>query len=200
MLSFSEGLFFVFTAMAVGASLGVIFSKNPVRSVLCLVWAFVATAAVWLLAQAEFLAIVLVLVYVGAVMVLFLFVVMMLDSEEEIKQPSLLKWLPLALLGGGGLLLALLKWIWQSNADTLFLPFVSVSSSNVTQIGQLLFTDYILAFEVAGVVLLVAIVAAIALTFRGQQGSSKKTDPALQVLVSKAGRLKIVSMPSEERS
>lgn len=184
--------------MAIGASLGVIFSKNPVRSVLCLVWTFVATAAVWLLAQAEFLAIALVLVYVGAVMVLFLFVVMMLDVED-LPKTSWLKVLPLSLLGAGGLLYLLLQWIWSANADMLLLPFVSSSVSNVMQIGQLLFTDYILAFEVAGVLLLVAIVAAISLTFRGIHGNQKRLDPSKQVLVSKNQRLKILPMSPEER-
>ncbi len=196
-MTLPEGLFYFFSAMALSAALNVIFSKHAVQAVLSLVLTFVSTAALWLIAQAEFLGIILVLVYVGAVMVLFLFVVMMLDlpASSRGSVPTGYRWL--ALGGAGGLGALLLYFIWQANSDTVFLPEVGEQASNVRDVGYELFTGYLLPFEVAGVILLAAMVAAIVLTFRGRQGMNKYIDPSRQVQVRKQDRLKIVSLARE---
>ena len=196
-MTLSEPLFFLFSATAVTAALAVILSKNPVHAVLSLVLSFFATAGIWLLAEAEFLAITLVVVYVGAVMVLFLFVVMMLDVAIEKHKSPLLRHMLLTVLTGGGLLTALVYWIWTANSYSVLLPYTPEGVSNVAHIGYALFTQHILPFEVAGILLLAAIIAAITLTFRGRQGANKSISPASQIRVRKEDRLKVLSMPSE---
>ena len=161
-------LFYVFAAITVFAALRVITARNPVHSALFLVLTFVSTACIWMLLKAEFLAIVLVLVYVGAVMVLFLFVVMMLDINLDIVRQGFWRSLPVALFVGVLIVLELaavliLNFGGISAADAPALP---ADYSNTEALGALLYTDYVLAFEVAAVILLVAIVAAIALTLR----------------------------------
>lgn len=199
MMPFSSLLFFFFAAIALSAALGVIFSKNPVHSVLSLVLAFVASAVLWMIAQAEFLAIILILVYVGAVMVLFLFVVMMLDVDmEELKRPFI-RHFPVALLVAGSLAALLIQWILEANSGVLSLPFFTAEEHNVVDLGQALFTNFLVPFEVAGVILLTAMVAAIALTLRGQQDNNKTINPASQSAVKKEDRLKIIKMASEDR-
>ena len=196
--SFSGLAFYLFAAIALSAASAVIFSKNPVHSVLSLVLSFVATAALWIIAQAEFLGIVLILVYVGAVMVLFLFVVMMLDIELEELQSSFKKHMPLAVLVAGLLAVLLIQWILEANSVVLELPFVSVEARNLSDLGQALFTRFLVPFEVAGVILLTAMVAAIALTFRGKQDLNKSIDPVLQFQATKENRLKIIKTMSED--
>ena len=195
---FSTLAFYFFAAIALSAAGAVIVSKNPVHSVLSLVLSFVATAALWIIAQAEFLGIVLILVYVGAVMVLFLFVVMMLDVELEELQSSLMKHLPLAVLVAGLLAVLLIQWILEANSEVLVLPFVSADQKNLVDLGQALFTRFLLPFEVAGALLLTAMVAALALTFRGKQDTNKAIDPALQSQVKKESRLKIIKTMTED--
>lgn len=195
-------LFYIFSAMAIASSFWVILSKNPVRAVLSLVFAFVNMAAVWILLEAEFLGIILVLVYVGAVMVLFLFVVMMIDMEvpQEIGA-SLVKHWPLGLLAGAVFLLIMVMMIDQYfQLNVVFTPQpLPADYSHVRVLGNLLYTDYLLPFELAGVILLVAMIAAIGLTFRGSR-SPKAQKPHQQIQVHKKDRLTILKMPSEKGS
>lgn len=185
-------LFYVFAAMAVFASVMMILSHNPVRAVLSMVLAFVSMAGVWLLLEAEFLAIALVLVYVGAVMVLFLFVVMMLDIEAPELKKSLGRQIPIGL----ALFIVMFWMLKQGVLDFNHLPGYShlvqraPDYSNIKALGTALYTDYVLPFEVAGIILLVAMVAAIALAFRGRRSLSQNINQ--QVQVSKVDRLKIV--------
>lgn len=184
-------LFYCFSAVAIVASLMMILSHNPVRAVLSMVLAFVSMACVWLLLEAEFLAISLVLVYVGAVMVLFLFVVMMLDIESPALKKAFGRQLPLGLI-----LFSIMFWLLTkgmlafSEIDYPTPTPAPEGYSNIKALGELLYTDYVLPFEVAGVILLVAMVAAIALAFRGRRSLTQRID--VQVRTSKASRLRIV--------
>lgn len=191
-MSFSVLAFYFFASIALSAAGAVIVSKNPVHSVLSLVLTFVATAALWIIAQAEFLGIILILVYVGAVMVLFLFVVMMLDVDLEELRSSLKQHLLVAVLTAGTLAVLLVRWIVAANSNFLELPMVSAEAENVRNLGEVLFTRFLLPFEVAGIILLTAMIAAISLTFRGKQDKNKGIDPALQSQVKKSDRLRII--------
>jgi NADH-quinone oxidoreductase subunit J len=192
--------FYVFSAVIVGAGLCVIFSRNPVHSALALVLAFFTCAAIWLMLRAEFLAISLILVYVGAVMVLFLFVVMMLDINLNKMREGYWSYLLPALFVAGVLLAEMI--VLLGGREEIFSAAPSIASSmteegNTLQLGRLLYTEYLYAFELAAVILLVAIVAAIALTLR-QRKDSKAIDPSKQFIVKRSDRLKIVSMPVEK--
>ena len=194
-------LFYTFAVVLIGAALGVIFSRNPVHAVMFLVLAFFQSAVLWLLAEAEFLAIVLVLVYVGAVMVLFLFVVMMLDINVERVEGGFTKYAPLGLLIAALMVVELIQVIWvQSRADGPQVGFASTPEgySNTEALGAILYTDHVYAFEIAAVILLLAIVAAIALTMRRRPGL-KVQDVARQVAVKRDDRVRLVKMPAEEK-
>ncbi len=169
---FQAILFYAFSAILIGAALGVILSRNPVHAVMFLVLAFFQSAVLWLLAEAEFLAIVLVLVYVGAVMVLFLFVVMMLDINVERVQGSLTKYAPVGLLIAALMVVELVQVIWvrsRGGEESGFAP-TPEGYSNTEALGAILYTDHVYAFEIAAVILLLAIVAAITLTMRKRPG------------------------------
>jgi NADH dehydrogenase subunit J (EC 1.6.5.3) len=188
-------LFMAFALVLVGAGVGVITARNPVHAALFLVLAFFTGSALWMMLEAEFLAIVLVLVYVGAVMVLFLFVVMMLNIDNERLRQGFWRHLPLG--GGVALLMVLEMWLVVSSRQfSSMVPDSRGAISNTKELGRLLYTDYVLSFELAAVILLVAIVAAIALTLRRRK-DSKHIDPAMQVQVKAADRLRVVSMPAE---
>jgi NADH-quinone oxidoreductase subunit J len=192
-MSFPLVLFYVFGAVLLLASLAVILVRNPVHAALFLVLAFVTAAALWVLLYAEFLAVTLVLVYVGAVMVLFLFVVMMLDVNVDKLREGFWSNLPLAALVGvlmaGEMVLLLMRGI---AADPLGAPGAPPPGySNTKALGQVLYTDYVFAFELAAIILLVAIVAAIALTLRTRK-ETKYQDPRTQLGVKSTDRLKIV--------
>ena len=189
-------LFYVFAAIMFGAALGVILSRNPVHSVLLLVFTFFNAAILWLLAEAEFLAIVLVLVYVGAVMVLFLFVVMMLDVNIEAAKRGLTRYAPLGI--GLALVMAieLINVIWlRGQAEYGAVGFVD---SNTKALGSVLYTEHVLAFEIAAVILLLAIIAAITLTMRKRPGL-KVQNIAKQVSVRAKDRVRVVKMDSEKK-
>lgn len=192
-------LFYSFSAVLIGAALGVIFSRNPVHAVMFLVLAFFQSAVLWLLAEAEFLAIVLVLVYVGAVMVLFLFVVMMLDINVERVQGGFTKYAPVGLMIAALMVVELVQVIWirAEGSNAGFAP-TPVGYSNTEALGAVLYTDHVYAFEIAAVILLLAIVAAISLTMRRRPGL-KSQDIAAQVAVKSSDRVRIVKMDSEER-
>jgi NADH-quinone oxidoreductase subunit J len=190
------GFFYLFSAILLFASLRVITARNPVQAALYLVLAFTQAAAVWLLLKAEFLAITLVLVYVGAVMVLFLFVVMMLDIQMDKVRDGFWKAAPLAGLIGvvialemAAVLLGGFRVTESAQAAALSAP----DYSNTKELGKLLYSQYLLPLEVAAVLLLVAIVAAIALTLRARK-DSRHLDPSLQVRVKARDRMQVVKM------
>jgi len=193
---FTDFVFYVLATILLVSALRVITTRNPVHAALFLVLAFFTAAGIWLLLQAEFLAIVLVLVYVGAVMVLFLFVVMMLDINIDKIREGFWRYLPMA--GTIGALMAIEMAMILSNQ--YFAGAKSVSKpagfSDAAALGSVLYTDYLLPFELAAVVLLVAIIAAIALTLRDKR-ESKSMNPAEQVIVRKKDRLRMVDIPSE---
>ena len=200
-MTFSEFVFYFFAAILVLSALGVITSRNPVHAALLLVLAFCTSAAIWMLLQAEFLAITLVLVYVGAVMVLFLFVVMMLGINMARLREGFWSYLPL-----GGLVAALLVaemvivlgGRYAGFHDMPGPPPLPAGYSNTKELGRLVYTEYVYPFEIAAVILLVAIVSAIALTLRRRK-ESKYIDPARQVAARASERVRIVKMPVEKK-
>jgi NADH-quinone oxidoreductase subunit J len=189
-------LFYLFALTTVAAAVGVITVRNPVYAALCLVLTFVSTAGLFVLLQAEFLAMALIVVYVGAVMVLFLFVVMMLDVKTDPLREGFARYLPVALLVAGVMAFELLTLLSVKyfGLDRMPMPeALDKTHSNTAEIGVLLFNNYSYPFEVASVVLLVAAIAAVALTLRKRTGV-KIQNPGEQVLASKAERLKIISV------
>ncbi len=193
---FEAIVFYVFGAILLAAALRVITARNPVHAALFLVLAFFTASAIWLLLRAEFLAITLVLVYVGAVMVLFLFVVMMLDINLERLREGFWQYLPLGALIGV-LMAAEMGAVLYGRWSGLITPPRALPGgySNTKELGRLLYTDYVYAFEIAAVVLLVAIIAAISLTLRRRK-DTRGQDPAEQVRAHPAGRVRLVRMPS----
>ena len=192
------GLFYVFAALMLFAAFKVITARNPVHAALFLVLAFFQAAAIWMLLKAEFLAITLVLVYVGAVMVLFLFVVMMLDINIDSMRKGFWKHFPAA--GGVGAIIALeMSYVLMGGFREP--PKVAASAagqigaqvSNTKELGKVLYSDYIYPLEIAAVILLVAIIAAIALTLR-ERKDSKSQNPSEQVRVKRADRVTLVKM------
>jgi NADH-quinone oxidoreductase subunit J len=200
-MSFQDIIFYFFSTVLVLSALGVITARNPVHAALLLVLAFFTSSGLWLLLEAEFLAITLVLVYVGAVMVLFLFVVMMLDINIDRLREGFLKWFPfgalLALVMAAEMAMVLMGK--QFGLEEMPPPPTrGADYSNTKELGRLIYTEYVYAFELAAVILLVAIVAAIALTLR-QRSGNKSMDVAKQVAVKRADRIRMVSMPSEKK-
>ena len=193
-MDFSIYLFWFYGAFLLGAALAVVLVRNPVHAALFLVLAFFSAAALWILLYAEFLALTLVLVYVGAVMVLFLFVVMMLDINLERLREGFWKSLPLALLVG--VLMAAEMVALVLRGGTPGGSPVAPVGSNTRALGEVIYTDYVFPFEIAAVILLVAIVAAIALTLR-QRKETKYQNPGRQLAVHAGDRLKIVKMAPE---
>lgn len=199
-MNFETIVFYVFAALMIFAAVRVITARNPVHAVLFLVLTFISASGIWLLLEAEFLAITLVLVYVGAVMVLFLFVVMMLDINLVALREGMWRWLPF------GALLALLMagqmaWVLGSRkvAESGIAVKHAADYSNVKELGRLIYTDYVYPFELAAVMLLIAMVAAIALTQRRRKDSKSQVIPD-QIAVKKADRLRIVPMKAELRT
>jgi NADH-quinone oxidoreductase subunit J len=193
------GLFYLFSAVLLFAAFRVITARNPVYAALYLVLAFFQAAAVWILLKAEFLAISLVLVYVGAVMVLFLFVVMMLDINVDSLRAGFWKHFPLAATVGAIIALemaAVLLGGFRTGEEPRVLTAAQAAAAaqpNTKELGKLLYTQYLYPLEIAAVILLVAIIAAIALTLR-QRKDSRHMDPADQVRVRSRDRVRIVSM------
>jgi NADH-quinone oxidoreductase subunit J len=193
-------LFYAFAAVLVVAALGVITSRNPVHAALFLVLAFVQSSFLWLLIEAEFLAITLVLVYVGAVMVLFLFVVMMLDVNVEELRKGFTRYLPLGAAVALIVVLEIGHVIWFRSQGLQFLTApqgLPADHSNTKELGAVLYTEHVYAFEIASVILLLAIVAAITLTMRKRAGL-KVQDIVKQVGVRAADRVRIVKMESSK--
>ena len=194
-------VFYVFASIMFVGALGVVFSRNPVHAVMFLVFTFFNAAILWLMAEAEFLAIVLVLVYVGAVMVLFLFVVMMLEVDVEAAKRGLTRYAPLGV--GLALIMAfeLINVIWlrgqMAEAGSGFQPNPE-GYSNTEALGAVLYTEYVYAFEIAAVILLLAIIAAITLTMRRRPGL-KVQNIAKQVAVRAKDRIRVVKMDAEKK-
>jgi len=193
-------IFYFFAALLVVAAVMVITVRNPVHAALFLILSFFSSAAIWLLLEAEFLAIALILVYVGAVMVLFLFVVMMLDINLTPLREGFARYLPV------GIFIALLMAIsmgivvnsdYFSTSDAYSSVKHAADYSNTRELGRALFTDYLYPFEIAGAILLVAIIAAITLTMRRRSGV-KNPKPEEQVSVTREGRVRLVKMDTEK--
>ncbi|MDX9741245.1 MAG: NADH-quinone oxidoreductase subunit J [Gammaproteobacteria bacterium] len=200
-MNIEPALFYIFSGILVFAALAVIVARNSVHAALFLVLAFFSSAAVWLLLEAEFLAIVLVLVYIGAVMVLFLFVVMMLDVNHVPLREGFLRYLPIGGLVGALILLEMVLVVGpkQFGLDRVPAPDPRPADySNTTELGQLLYTVYVYPFEIAGAILLLSIVAAIALTMR-RRPQTRYQNPAEQMRVRREDRIRMVSMPAEPR-
>lgn len=193
---FTDYIFYLLATILLVSALQVITTRNPVHAALFLVLSFFTAAGIWLLLQAEFLAIVLVLVYVGAVMVLFLFVVMMLDINVDKLREGFWRYLPMA--GAIGLLMVIEMAMILANQYFIAAKSIThpVGYSDTATIGKVMYTDYLLPFELASVVLLVAIIAAIALTLR-EKRESKSINPSDQVVVQKKDRLRIINLKSE---
>ena len=199
-MEFKTFVFYFLSTILVYASLRVVTLRNPVHAALHLILAFFSASGVWILLQAEFLAIALILVYVGAVMVLFLFVVMLLDINIDRLREGFWTYLPL------GSIVALLMvtemgLVLGGSYFDLFekdVPQAAADYSNVQAVGRLLFTDYVYPFELASVILLVGIVAATALTLRGKR-KSKSVSPGQQVFVKAKNRVRLLKMNAEKR-
>ncbi|MFA9461648.1 NADH-quinone oxidoreductase subunit J [Thiohalorhabdus methylotrophus] len=198
-MSALEAIFYLFATILVASAFMVISARNPVHSVLFLVLAFFNGSALFILAGAEFLGFTLILVYVGAVMVLFLFVIMMLDINLSRMREGILNYLPL----GAAIAFILVVEMAMALSAGGGGPVIGGESAlggeaagNTTLLGRVLYTEYFLPFEVAALVLLVALVAAIALTLR-RRPDSKYQAPGDQVRVKRGDRLRMVDMPSE---
>ena len=197
-MTFQTAVFYLLAAVLIFAALRVVTTRNPVHAALWLVLAFFNAAGVWLLLQAEFLAIALVLVYVGAVMVLFLFVVMMLDVNFDKLRERFKSYIPVAATVGILVLgeMALVLIGGYIGAETTPPPAPGAGYSNTKALGAQIYTDYAYPFEIAAMILLVAIIAAIALTHRRRR-ATKYQNPSEQVRVRRNDRLRILDMPVE---
>ncbi|WP_298611584.1 NADH-quinone oxidoreductase subunit J [uncultured Thiothrix sp.] len=198
---FEQILFYWFTAVLLLAAIGVVVVRNPVYSALSLILAFFTMTALWLLMEAEFLAIALILVYVGAVMVLFLFIIMMLDLKI-VEREGFIRYLPIGLGVAGMVALEMIMVLQRSNFDSeRYLAAESPADfNNAEALGELLYTHYLYPFEIAAVVLLVAVIAAILLTLRKRVATdqpAKTQDIEQQVRVKREDRVRLVKMKSE---
>jgi NADH-quinone oxidoreductase subunit J len=207
-------IFYVFAALTVVSAFMVIIQDNPVRCVLFLVLTFFTSAILWVLAEAEFLALILVLVYVGAVMTLFLFVVMMLNIDVEVMKSHYKRYIPFGLilvaLLTGLLMVSIPEGTFKSNVQTQHTnvpsssQFIDVThnaleapKSNTEALGMVLYTDYLLAFEMAAVMLVIAIISAITLVHRGPR-HSKRQDVKQQIMTQRNERVKLINMKAEK--
>lgn len=192
-----SGAFFIFAILLIGSALMTIISRNPVRAALFLVLAFFAAAALWILLEAEFLGLILVLVYVGAVMTLFLFVIMTLNIDKSEKQYGFVRYLVFATISVVILLALLIYAVFPLSGSPGLLP-LPAHASNTQALGDILYTQYAYPFEITGVLLLVGIIATIALSFR-EKRLNKAIPPELQLKVKPSDRLRIIKMPAERK-
>ncbi|NMG27488.1 NADH-quinone oxidoreductase subunit J [Aromatoleum evansii] len=199
-MDFKTLVFYILSAIMVFAALRVITSRNPVHAALFLVLSFVTAGGIWLLLAAEFLAIVLVMVYVGAVMVLFLFVVMMLDINLDRLREGFWSYLPVGALIGILLVVEMALVLGGRYFGLEAMPeppAAQAGYSNTRELGRLLYTDYVYPFELASLLLLVAMVVAVSLTLRKRKGL-RQVNPSDQVTVKRGDRVELVSMPAEK--
>jgi len=201
-MGFERFVFYCLAAILVFAAARVITVRNPVHAALHLVLAFFTCAGLWLLLEAEFLAITLVLVYVGAVMVLFLFVVMMLDINTTPLREGFVRYLPIGVTVAVLILVEMGMVVGAKHfgSDVVAIPARHPEGySNVRELGSVLYTDYVYPFEIASVILLVAIIAAIALTMR-KRPETRSQNPARQIAVQRRDRVRLVKMKAEEKN
>lgn len=201
-MSFLKLLFYIFAAVAVLSAFRMVTTRNPVHAALYLILTFFNTALVWLLLEAEFLGIVLVLVYVGAVMVLFLFVVMMLDINTAPMREGFIRFLPLGVVVAAVMIVEMSLVLGPGLFGLDIYPPPEprpADYDNTAELGAMLYTDYVYPFEIAAVILLVAMVSAIMLALRRRPGV-KFQDPAAQARVRRADRIRLVKMPAEPRA
>jgi len=201
-MTLEQSAFWFFATVMIISALRVITARNPVHSVLFLVLTFFTAAALWLLLEAEFLGIVLIVVYVGAVMVLFLFVVMMIDMNLAPLREGFVRYLPIGALVGLVMICEMILIVGPrvfGMARYAPPPRAPADYSNTQALGQLLYTDYLYQFEIAAVVLLLAIIAAISLTMRKRHESTRYQTPGKQVRARKQDRLRVVRMDAEQR-
>ncbi len=201
MIDFERIVFYVLATILVFAATRVITVRNPVHAALHLVLAFFTCSGLWLLLEAEFLAITLVLVYVGAVMVLFLFVVMMLDINVAEVKEGFTRYLPVGLTVAGLMILEMWLVMKSKAFDAEHMPTPpphAADYSNTREIGSVLYTDYVYPFEIASVILVVAIIAAIVLTL-SKRKVAKTQNPAEQVKVRAKDRVRVIKMEAESR-
>ncbi|MER2552424.1 MAG: NADH-quinone oxidoreductase subunit J [Thauera sp.] len=199
-MEFKTFVFYFLAVIMVGAALRVITARNPVHAALFLVLTFFNAGGIWLLLQAEFLAVTLVMVYVGAVMVLFLFVVMMLDINLDRLREGFWSYLPVGALVGVLMLAEMAMVLGGSYFGLEAMPAPAAAAegySNTRELGRVLYTDYVYPFELASLVLLVAMIAAVTLTLRKRKGL-KYIQPSEQVAVRREGRVELVKMQSEK--
>ncbi len=196
-MTFSTATFYIFAAILIFAALRVITTRNPVHAALWLVLCFFTASGLWILLKAEFLAITLVLVYVGAVMVLFLFVVMMLDVNFDNLRTNFRSYVPVGATVGVLVLIEMALILIGSGVGGSEAP-PAAEGSNTKALGKLIYVDYVYPFEIAAVVLLVAIIAAIALTHRKRR-DTKYQDPGQQVKVRREDRVRLINLPTETR-
>ena len=204
-MDYQTGFFYLFAAVLLFAAFRVVTARNPVHAVLYLMLAFSQASALWLLLKAEFLGITLVLVYLGAVMVLFLFVVMMLDINMDGVRKGFWKHFPLAAILGGFVAVELIAVLFvgfpslAANPDAANTGINAANYSNTRELGLLLYTEYLYPIQVAAVILLVAMIAAIALTLR-ERKDSKAINPGLQVHVRARDRLVVLPMSATQKA
>lgn len=198
-MTFEQFIFYLFATITIASAIGVVTVRNPVYAALFLILAFFTSAATWILLEAEFLGVVLVLVYVGAVMVLFLFVIMMLDINIDPLREGFIRNLPLgiivALIVAAEIILVLSSDVFKMDIPKA----MPLEYSNTKALGEVLYTEYVYPFELAAVLLVVAIIAAISLTMRKRQGTTKRQNISDQVRVKSKDRLRVVKMKSEEK-
>ena len=197
-MAYTTGFFYLFAAVLLFAAYRVITSRNTVHAVLYLMLAFSQASALWLLLKAEFLGITLVLVYLGAVMVLFLFVVMMLDINVDELRQGFWKHFPVAAIIGGFVAAELIAVLWAGFPSVSATAPAVAQGSNTHALGKLLYTEYLYPIEIAAVILLVAMIAAIALTLRHRK-DSKAINPGDQVHVKARDRLVVVPMAATQK-
>lgn len=197
-MTFLQFSFYFFSTVLVFAATMVVIARNSVKAALFLVLAFFSAACVWITLEAEFLAIVLVLIYVGAVMVLFLFVVMMIDIKIAELHDSFVRYLPIGSVVAVLLVVELALVLARSFSPQRFAnpPAHDTDYSNTRELGEQLYTTYVYPFEIASIILLVAIVAAITLTMRKRASNRRRIDPSAQIRVQRDDRLRIVKMKS----
>jgi len=198
-MTFEQFIFYIFATVTIASAIGVVTVRNPVYAALFLILAFFTSAATWILLEAEFLGVVLVLVYVGAVMVLFLFVIMMLDINIDPLREGFIRYLPVGILVAV-IVAAEIIMVLSSDAFNMAIPEpMPLSYSNTEALGEILYTEYVYPFELAAVILVVAIIAAISLTMRKRKDTTKHQNPSEQIRVRSKDRLRIIKMNSEEK-
>ncbi len=192
-------IFYLFAGILLAAAVSVVTVRNPVYAALFLILAFFSSSAIWIMLEAEFLGVTLILVYVGAVMVLFLFVIMMLDINIDIMREGFIRYLPVGLVVAV-IVAAEMIYVLSSESLNRAMPVAKAADySNTKELGRILYTDYVYPFEIAAVILVVAIIAAIVLTHRKRAPNVKSQNPSRQVRVKRGDRIKLVKMDAEKQ-